>query len=219
MLQESHVSIQRGAGAAKAGVGQAAADQTCITRTDGWIQLGEGELNLQHRRSNFVERNATWQMMQVSCPHPHALLPTTNHLINTSSTPATTTPLTNSTNVSTITPSTSRKATSKMDQRLINTSSSHDLSIFITPHCMRSSHENGLSNNNGYNYNHLNSLYEDYSTYNCSTEESQTLQLFPLRSEKEITHGHQINSVSDINATAGIMTTPCQFFEFLPLKN
>lgn len=209
-LQESHVSIQRAAGAAKAGVvGQGA--ESCI-RTDGWIQLGEGELQLQHKRNNFVERNATWQMMQLSCPHPHASLPT--NLINTPNITNTTTTTTTTTRRSRTTASV---ISSTMDQRLLKTST-NDLSIFITP-AYRS--ENGLINN-GYSYlssSKVNSEEEDYNN-NCS-EESQTLELFPLRSgddngsEKE-SHD-QILSVSAMNA--GVMTMPCQFFEFLPLKN
>nr|ASV45871.1 WUSCHEL-related homeobox 1 [Broussonetia papyrifera] len=215
LAEESHVSIQRAAAAAKARVGQAA--ESCM-RTDGWIQLGEGELNLQqYRRNNFVERNATWQMMQLSCPHPHAqptnLINTPCNINNNNNIISNTT-----TSSTTTTTTTARTTASTMDQQRFMKTSTHDLSIFITP-AYRS--ENGLMNNIGYNHfnsSNVNSEEEDYN--NCS-EESQTLELFPLRSgdyngsEKE---AHDRLSVADMNA-AGIMTTPFQFFEFLPLKN
>ncbi|KAH1079859.1 hypothetical protein GYH30_057006 [Glycine max] len=109
-LAEESVSIQR---AAKAAIAEC--------RTDGWLQFDEGEL--QHRR-NFMERNATWHMMQLSCPPPPTVSP---HLINTS-------PITSTTSMATATTVTARL----MDPKLIKT---HDLSFFISPNTNR---ENGI---------------------------------------------------------------------------
>ncbi|RDX91244.1 WUSCHEL-related homeobox 1, partial [Mucuna pruriens] len=105
-LAEESVSTQR---AAKAALAE--------SRTDGWLQFDEGELQ---QRRNFMERNATWHMMQLSCPPPPSLPP---HLINTP--PTTTMPTT-----PTVTPTV-------MDPtKLIKT---HDLSFFISPN-----RENGI---------------------------------------------------------------------------
>ncbi|KAL5174740.1 WUSCHEL-related homeobox 1 [Glycine soja] len=107
-LAEESVTIQR---AAKAAIAEC--------RTDGWLQFDEGEL--QHRR-NFMERNATWHMMQLPCPPPPTVSP---HLINT---PSPTTSMAPATTV------TARL----MDPKLIKT---HDLSFFISPNTNR---ENGI---------------------------------------------------------------------------
>ncbi|KAK9278082.1 hypothetical protein L1049_027640 [Liquidambar formosana] len=101
-LAEESVSMQR---AAKAAVAEC--------RTDGWIQFDEGEL--QCRRS-LVERNATWQMMQLSCSPP------THHLINTSTT----------TTTNTTTTATATAAIRTMDPKLFKTT--QDLSFFIAPY-------------------------------------------------------------------------------------
>ncbi|KAJ0049294.1 hypothetical protein Pint_17034 [Pistacia integerrima] len=69
-LAEEPVSIQRAAKAA------ALAECRAGGGGCGWIQLEEEEL---HQRRSFVERNATWQMMQLSCP-------SSSPPINTSST-------------------------------------------------------------------------------------------------------------------------------------
>lgn len=102
--QES-VSIQR---ATKAAVAEC--------RTDGWLQFDEGELQ---QRRNFMERNATWHMMQfTNCPPPP---PTVSHLININNS--------NYTHAS----STTTVTTRPMDPKLIKT---HDLSLMfnISPH-------------------------------------------------------------------------------------
>ncbi|PON79121.1 Homeodomain transcription factor [Trema orientale] len=192
LAEESHVSIQR---AAKAAVGA----ESC--RTDGWTQFGEGEL--QHRR-NLMERNATWQTMQLSCPPP---LPAC-HVINTPTTVTTTTTIT-SNGSSCRTASVPMRT---MGQRLIKntTTNQYDLSIFkTTPY--REENGNALINTSDLNRSEL------------DHEESQTLELFPLRSgdytnEKET----EISVVSAMSySTSDITTnvTPCHFFEFLPLKN
>ncbi|KAI4347259.1 hypothetical protein L6164_008084 [Bauhinia variegata] len=89
-------------------------------------------------------------------------------------------------------------ATRPMDPKLIT----HDLSFFISPH-----RANGVA--------HLNSLRSE-KDHNCV--ESQTLQLFPLRSgdgSDNINQKETEISASAMNANL----TPSQFFEFLPLKN
>ncbi|XP_057415287.1 WUSCHEL-related homeobox 1-like isoform X2 [Lotus japonicus] len=103
-LAEESVSIQ--SAAAKAVV---AAE---CSRTDGWLQFDEGEL--QQQRRNFMERNATWRMMQFPCP------PQPPHFINTPPQYASTT------SMATVT------AARLMDQKLIKTHA--DLSFFISPH-------------------------------------------------------------------------------------
>ncbi|KAK7358133.1 hypothetical protein VNO77_00054 [Canavalia gladiata] len=108
-LAEESVSIQR---AAKAAVAE--------SRTDGWLQFDEGELQ---QRRNFMERNATWHMMHLSCPPPPTVSP---HLINTLPPPTSTSSMATTTTV------TARL----MDPKLIKT---HDLSFFISPH-----RENGV---------------------------------------------------------------------------
>ncbi|XP_009356043.2 WUSCHEL-related homeobox 1 [Pyrus x bretschneideri] len=169
-LVEESVSIQRAAKTAAA---------EC--RTDGWIQFDEEELQ---QRRNFVERNATWQMMQLSCPsHP----PT--HLINTPPTCASTMARSRA------------AATVRRDQRLFK---SHDLSIFIAPY----------TSETGFN---------TVTEQDPGCEESQTLQLFPLRS------GHvnacananelSVNDKDHTELSATFSAHPFPFFEFLPLKN
>lgn len=167
ILAEESLSIQR---AAKA----TAAAAEC--RTDGWIQFDEGEL--QHRRS-LVERNAIWQMMQLSCPSP------TTHLINTTTTTRTK----------------EAAAVRRMDPKLIKT---RDLNIFIAPYRSEG-------------HNHLAGVGADHSNEEEGGE-SQTLQLFPLRSGNG---NENINEKEGEISVAAMNTnlTPHQFFEFLPLKN
>ena len=173
-FQES-VSIQT---AAKAAVAEC--------RADGWIQFEEGELQ---QRRNFMERNGTWQKMQLSysCHTP-------------TSTTATATAATST--VTTITTAPIPTAIRTMDpkQQLIK---AHDLSIFIAP-CR----QNG------------NVLYQFNTARNHDDGhgESQTLQLFPLRSGD----GTDITKEKENEITVDAVTanlTPYQFFEFLPLKN
>lgn len=159
----------------------------------GWIQFDEaGEL--QHRSSrSLVERNATWQMMQLSCPSP----PT--HLINTHSINSTTTRATPDHQ--------SAAAIRAMDQKqLIKTT--HDLNFFFSP-CRE--------NCNGFNYLNTSVGTEDSG---CGGESDQTLQLFPLRSGDGGT-GNNSDKGTDVSVAEAMDANlnPCQFFEFLPLKN
>ncbi|GAV83782.1 Homeobox domain-containing protein [Cephalotus follicularis] len=177
-LAEESVSTQRAAKAAGA---------ECIQ--DGWIQFDEGELQ-QHRR-NLIERNATWQIMQLSCPPPTHRLINTNPIASTTVSTATTTIATAPTAIST------------MDPKLIKT---HELNMFMSPY-----REYG----NDHCLNHLKSVSNE-EDHGC--EDSQTLQLFPLRSSDG--NNDNINdkdteiSVASMNANFG----PYKFFEFIPLK-
>ncbi|XP_061343654.1 WUSCHEL-related homeobox 1-like [Gastrolobium bilobum] len=173
-LAEDSVSTQR---ASKAAVAEC--------RTDGWVQFDEGELQ---QRRNFLERNATWHMMQFSCPHTPA--PVTD-LINTLPNASATIMATTTTTVTTRT----------MDPKLIN---NHDLSLFISPH-----KENSI----------IHYFSNNSSKCDDNSVESQTLQLFPLRSDDG--SSDNINDKeTDISASAmNANLTPNQFFEFLPLKN
>ncbi|XP_028761971.1 WUSCHEL-related homeobox 1-like [Neltuma alba] len=174
-LAEESVSIQRAAKAA------AAAAAVAESRTDGWVQFHEGELQ---QRRNFMERNATWQMLQPSsCPPPTAA--------------ATTAPSTTSiiaTNAATV-----------MDPKLVKNHC--NISFFMSPHT-----ENGVihPNSNGI-------LREDDHNNHV---ESQTLQLFPLRSGGDGCNNiNQKETEISVSSAMDSNLTPSQFFEFLPLKN
>ncbi|KAF5734559.1 WUSCHEL putative isoform 1 [Tripterygium wilfordii] len=189
-LPEQSISIQR---AAKATTTIA---ESCIAvdRHGVWIPF-DGEDQLQQQRRNFInmERNATWQMMQLSC--------STNHLIEASST-ANPTPPPASANTA-VSAVIAPAILSRMDRKY-SLFKSHDKSnIFKADYdlnsrrtaCDEEDHENGFG-------------------------ESQTLELFPLQSsnnrdsmtskEKESTH-------EELTMNANL--TSYQFFEFLPLKN
>nr|APR63909.1 WUSCHEL-related homeobox 3 [Populus tomentosa] len=170
-------------------------------RPDGWIEFDEGEI-LQHRR-NLIERNATWEMMPFSCHSP-------TQLLNTISSATATT-------IATTSASTQGAATVRtMDPtKLMN---AHDLNIFIAPYI-----ENG---HHGALINHFNNSAINEGDEYCrhGNDESQTLQLFPLRSggngnniERD---GERENEVS-VSAAESLNANdfaPCQFFEFLPLR-
>ena len=155
-----------------------------------------------------MERNATWQPVQLSCP-PLPPLPTC-HVINNPTTVTTNTITTTSNSSSCRTASLLMRT---MGKRLIknNTGNQYDhLTIFkTTPY--REENGNAIINSS-----ELNSSESDQ-------EESQTLELFPLRSgdytnEKET----ELSVVSAMSYSTNDITTsvtPCQFFEFLPLKN
>ncbi|RDX64084.1 WUSCHEL-related homeobox 1, partial [Mucuna pruriens] len=161
------------------------------SRTDVCLLLDEGEL--QQRRS-LLERNATWHVMQLPCPSPA----TVTHLINTP--PNASAPCSKTT-----TTTTTGTTTKIMEPNLIKT---HDLSIVISPQ-----RENSFVN--------LSSGSSTSEDDNCVVVESQTLQLFPLRSGD--------GSIDNINneeiritasaLNANINLTPSQFFEFLPMKD
>ncbi|KAF2317472.1 hypothetical protein P3X46_022271 [Hevea brasiliensis] len=190
-LPEEAMSIQR---AAKGVVAEC--------RGDGWIQYDEVEL--QHRR-NFMERNDTWQMMQLSCPSPTHLINASSGTCTITTTTTTATILAGAEATSTVVAGTIR--TMDPNRQLIKTHT--DLNIFIAPY---------IENNIGPGLiNHF-SNEEDHNGYGDS---HQTLQLFPLRNNG----GESINDkeTETSSAVAAAMnanfTTPYQFFEFLPLKN
>ncbi|KAK7314643.1 hypothetical protein VNO77_33170 [Canavalia gladiata] len=174
-LAEESISTQRTAKAVSA---------EC--RTEGWLQFEEGELQ---QRRNFLERNATWHLMQLPCPFP---APVTN-LINTPP------------NASAATTTTTTVSSTTMDPNLIKTH--YDLSYFISPQ----------RENNDLNVIHLCS---SSSSEDDNFVESQTLQLFPLRSGDDGRSDNINHKETDISASAmNGNFTPSQFFEFLPLKN
>ncbi|KAG5223606.1 WOX1b [Salix suchowensis] len=190
-LSEESVSISR----ATKGV---MADQYCAP--DGWMQLDEGEL--QHRR-NFIERNATWEMTQLSCPSP-------THLINTIS--------------STTTTSMSKKAAAaavrSMDPTMLI--KARDLNVFIAPYRENGHHHGALINH--FNGSLINGGGDE--SRGGTGESHQTLQLFPLRSGgdgnndiENINRRETELSVSAAEAFNANNFSPYQFFEFLPLKN
>ncbi|KAK1565472.1 hypothetical protein Q3G72_027482 [Acer saccharum] len=179
--------------AAKAGVAG------CRPPPGGWIQLDEREL-IQHRSRSFIERNATWQqMMQLSCPshstHPH------QNLINSN------------TSTSSTTTTTPAAAATRMDpKQLMMMSNFHDLNIFIAPY-----KENVQGFGHGFDH-FINTTVNNGE----DGDQSQTLQLFPLRSttadgsfENNLDKANGV-SLSTIDAN---LITPCQYFEFLPLKS
>lgn len=162
------------------------------SRTDGWLLLDEGELQ---QRRNLFERNATWHhVMQLPCPSPSA--PVT-HLINT--TPNASAASSSMTTTTTTVTTTRRR---KMDPNLII--KTHDLSFFISPQ----------RENSAIYFSGSSSTSEED---NCV--ESQTLQLFPLRSGDGISDNMKDNE-TEISASAmnANNLTPGQFFEFLPMK-
>lgn len=163
-LQES-VSVQRSTKVAAAE----------YNRQGGWVQFDEaaaGETQ-QHRRS-FVERNATWQMMQY-CSCPHQTAPTLT----------------------------------AMDQKQL-IKGTNDLNIIISPY-----------RENGHDFNHYHNIVTDEGDHGGG--ESQTLQLFPLRSGggNDDSIDNTSDKVTDVSITAidANNLNPCQFFEFIPLKN
>lgn len=150
----------------------------------GWIHFDEGEL---HQRRTLAERNATWQMMQLSCSSPI-----------------------NYTN-STISPSTLRE----MDPKLVKMPHQDQVNFFFTPNS--TIRDNNLFNNI---FGVADDYHHDDEITGCDDQNSQTLQLFPLRSEESNSDGN--GDDKDLETSMAFMTnsTPgAKFFEFLPLKN
>nr|ACA64093.1 MAEWEST protein [Petunia x hybrida] len=156
-----------------------------------WIPFDEGATEMQQRRSLLAERNATWQMMHLSCSPP-----TPHHHMNNSSTSNTIT--TTTTIISS--PSTPRTMEPKHFPKVKD-----HLNIFITPFRTDDHSKHSLSEIHG---------------------DSQTLELFPLRSNNEINDENNISEKDDIEISGAVATSNTnfsgsnyQFFEFLPLKN
>ncbi|KAJ6418597.1 hypothetical protein OIU84_001876 [Salix udensis] len=171
-LSEESVSISKSTKAAMA--------EYC--RPDGWIEFDEREL--QHRR-NLMERNATRETMQFSCPSP-------SHLSTTISSGAAATTL----------------ATSCLSTQGAATARTMEPANFMNIF------NNGVISDG------------DDRCGDGTWESHQALQLFPLRSGGNGNNLERINereadqvSVSaaeTLNANGNF--SPCQFFEFLPLK-
>ncbi|XP_020218120.1 WUSCHEL-related homeobox 1 isoform X1 [Cajanus cajan] len=106
-------------------------------------------------------------------------------------------------NASAATTTTTVIATTKMDPNLIK---AHDLSFFFTPQ-----RENSVI--------HLSSSSSTSEDDNCV--ESQTLQLFPLRSGDDGSSDNIKDKDTEISTSAmnANNLTPGQFFEFLPMKD
>ncbi|KAE8663955.1 WUSCHEL-related homeobox 1-like isoform X2 [Hibiscus syriacus] len=154
-------------------------------RADGWIQFEEGELQ---QRRNFVERNDTWQQNRVQFPYPPS--PTASPgtgLSSTTPTAAISTATTANITVCQIRP---------MDPK----HHTHDLNVFKSP-CRQNA--NVLD--------HFSFAINQEAL--ASGDDSQTLQLFPLRSDNPKEKENEI-SVTTVN-----LGPNCQFFEFLPLQN
>ncbi|KAF8037823.1 hypothetical protein BT93_B0615 [Corymbia citriodora subsp. variegata] len=152
--------------------------------SDQWIKFDDGEFQWTRRHngaSNFLERNATWQMVQLPpCPHP-------THLINTTAPSTVAPPAGPPLHI----PAAARA--SLMDPHKIL--KAHDLRSFFVSSPFR----DDLDLANG----------RDSGDQECE-EDSQTLQLFPLRS-----------GADDFDGKSASPSThhQHQFFEFLPLKN
>ncbi|KAM3380437.1 WUSCHEL-related homeobox 1 [Capsicum galapagoense] len=179
--------------------------ESCRAAAEKWIPFDEGE----QRRSLLAERNATWQMMHLSCSTPNNT--NTIHLMNNNSTSticsnivtATSNPITSSC------PSTPR--TMDHQPKQIFKPKDH-LNIFIAPFrsaCDQKQHENIV-----------NVIGDDDEE---GHGESQTLELFPLRSSSDNNDENIFCDKDEIGAAANSNNnfngSHYQFFEFLPLKN
>lgn len=73
--------------------------------------------------------------------------------------------------------------------------------------------------------NFINIFLEPYSPHGAAAAEAQTLPLFPLqsgggrRNDEECSDNEEEEEESGGSSFNNIATPPCQFFEFLPLKN
>ncbi|KAI9101569.1 hypothetical protein K1719_023813 [Acacia pycnantha] len=175
---------------------KAAAAAVAECRTEGWVQFHEGGELLQQQqqqRRNFMERNATWHMLQ----------PSSSCLLPTSSAAATTAPSTTTSIIATST-ATLMDPTKLLKNRCDN---NNNLGFFISP----------LTENIGVI--HSNTSEDDLLHHNNNHVESQTLQLFPLRSGGDGCNNINQKEVEISLSAMDSNLTPSQFFEFLPLKN
>lgn len=182
--------MQKTAATTKAAAGVA---ESCRVAAERWIPFDERE----QRRNLLAERNATWQMMHLSCSPPN-----NNHIAticSNSITTATCTPIIRSC------PSTPTTMDHHQPKQLFK--AKDHLNIFIEP--FRSAgdqkHENIMGDDN-----------EGHG-------ESQTLELFPLRSSNDNNDENNFSDKDEIGAAANsnnnFSGSHYQFFEFLPLKN
>lgn len=180
MCFQKNVSPHRAAKPTRGGGGGGAA---VVSSSDGWLHFNEEEL-----QRTLAERNATWQMMHLSCSTPH------HHNYNNT------------------TPITSTTTTTNMDPKLINLP---NLNIFIAPPKRDDNlnHFFGLDDDDDDN----DDFRDDYG--NSGNEKSQTLQLFPLRSEETAGEDEKDREISMASMKNDHYSTPSHFIEFLPLKN
>ncbi|KAE8726579.1 WUSCHEL-related homeobox 1-like isoform X2 [Hibiscus syriacus] len=145
------------------------------------------EGELQQRR-NFVDRNDTWQQHKMQFPYPPSPTPSPGTgLSSTTPTAAISTATTANPTVCAIRP---------MDPKHHHIFKTRDLNIFKSP-CRQNA--NVLDH------------------FSHEAVDSQTLQLFPLRSDNSKEKKNEI-SVTTVH-TIDNLGPNCQFFEFLPLKN
>ncbi|KAK6127619.1 hypothetical protein DH2020_038636 [Rehmannia glutinosa] len=164
------------------------ADAEC--KTDGWVQFDDATAEILQQQQR---RNATWQMMNLSCsPSP------TNLIINSSNNSVT---------------STSIPSSSTVVTTLMETNRTHDfINIFSEPYNINSqdrpgAHCGGPRGGGGDEVAETLQLFpleRRRGDEECAEEEEE---------EEEEESG------ADMSTANGVATSTFQFFEFLPLKN
>lgn len=194
-MQKTAAKTKVAATAAGATAAAGVAESCRVAAAERWIPFDEGE----QRRSLLAERNATWQMMHLSCSPPTTTNNTNFATIcsNTNITTATCTPIIRSC------PSTPRTIDHQTKQLF---KPKDHLNIFIAPFRCDKKHENIIEDDEeGHGH------------------EAQTLELFPLRSSNDNNDENNFSDKDEIGASANLNNnfsgSHYQFFEFLPLKN
>ncbi|XP_019153658.1 PREDICTED: WUSCHEL-related homeobox 1 isoform X2 [Ipomoea nil] len=159
-------------------------------RAEGWVQFEDGAEILQQRRS-LDEKNATWlQMMQLSSPSPPPPPPTHHHHHHL---------------ISATLPAASSSAPTAAVATTMD---------YYTKQLLK------LQPQDHHRQHHLN-FFLDLPNYKDHVDshggESQTLQLFPLRSGGTENENDKDTAEAAMNTT--FVNPHYQFFEFLPLKN
>ncbi|CAN4086618.1 unnamed protein product [Withania somnifera] len=178
--------------------------ESCRAAAERWIPFDEGE----QRRSLLAERNATWQMMHLSCSTPTNT--NTIHLMTNNSNAATicSNAITATSTPTSSCPSTPRTMDHQRPKQLLK--SKDHLNIFIAP--FRSAYDKKHENI-------VNIIGDGEEVHG----ESQTLELFPLRSSNDNNDENNFSDKDEIGAAANsnnnFSSSHYQFFEFLPLKN
>ncbi|KAJ8553481.1 hypothetical protein K7X08_024159 [Anisodus acutangulus] len=167
-----------------------------------WISFDEGE---QQRRSLLAERNATWQMMHLSCSPPTT---TNTHIMNNNSTATISSNcITSTTPIISSCPSTPRAMDHHQPKRLLK--AKDHLNIFIAPFRAGDQKHENIEN----------ILGDDEEGHG----DSQTLELFPLRCSNDSNDENKFTEKDEIGAAANsnnnFSGSQYQFFEFLPLRN
>ncbi|KAK6153977.1 hypothetical protein DH2020_013616 [Rehmannia glutinosa] len=163
------------------------ADAEC--KTDGWVQFDDATAEILQQQQR---RNATWQMMNLSCsPSP------TNLIINSSNNSVT---------------STSIPSSSTVVTTLMETNRTHDfINIFSEPYTINS--QSPGAHCGGPRGGGVDEVAETLQLFplerrrgdeECAEEEEE---------EEEEESG------ADMSTANGVATSTFQFFEFLPLKN